>query len=164
MIHDAPNIDFEGNSPFWVKYEGCGVTLYFPAFRPVKDHFLPNTVQGEELVFMDGITRIPKQFVLTMMKQGQITCNLQRECWLRPEIKTGGRHVTAISLKAWQSEKTGMHDIGLEVYRAARDWYRERVVSLWEEAKKAAAMFEAMREDPCDVRDAEVVPPEQIEA
>lgn len=167
MIHKAPEIDFSGNQPFWLKNEGFGLTLYFPAFRPEKSLYQNECRGSDKLVFGVLQDSIPISFIMAMMDQNRITTKL-RGAWLRPEVTPSGRVVIAIGIEKWKTEenKDAWH-ITQDAYNHARDWYRTKVRELWSQAKLAASFFGSgggQSTEGDDIVDVDALPSEQIEA
>jgi hypothetical protein len=162
MMNKAPEIDFDGNDPFWLKNEGYGLTLYFPAFMPHKSFYLRECLGTDKLVFGIGQDDVPVEFVLTMMHQGRLRSNVNK-CGIGPEITPSGRVVMAISIGKWESkeEYTTSWRVTQAAYNWSHSWYRERVMKLWDQAKMAASYFNTPEQDG-DIVDVEVVEPEQI--
>lgn len=168
MIGKAPELDLRGNDPFWIKNEGFGLTLYFPAFRPEKSHYQNECRGSDKLVF--GVMRdaIPISFIMAMMEQGNLNTTLRKECWLRPAITPSGRVVISISIAKWKTEEDkDAWYITQDAYNHASSWYRKRVRELWKQAKLAASFFGSGGSEPTqgdDIVDVDVVPPAEIEA
>ena len=170
-MNKAPEIDFSGNDPFWLKNEGYGLTLYFPAFRPQKSFFQKGCMGGEQLVFGVLSDNVPVKFILKMMEQGRLDFGI-RGGYLKPEITPSGRVVIAFRMSDyWFKDDTsnGINKtawfLTQTAYNEAHGAYREKVKGLWEQAKLAASYFSSPEPDhDPDIVDVEVVPPEQIEA
>lgn len=166
-MNKAPEIDFRGNDPFWLKNEGFGLTLYFPAFMPQKSFYLKECLGSDKLVFGVMGQDIPLKFILAMMQQGRLTRDV-KGCWIRPEITPSGRVVMAVGIDKWKTkdeENPTAWSLTQQAYNMAHSWYYEKVKELWDQAKIAASYFnspEPVRDD--EAMDAEIVPPEQIEA
>lgn len=168
-LRKCPEMDFRGNSPFWLKNEGFGLTLYFPAFRPESEYYSGDR-GGAQLVFGVLSDNVPMSFVIAMMEQGKLDGHLQKSCWIRPEVTPSGRIVMAFSCDKWNTkdEVRDAWHITQDAYNKASSWYHQKVKELWEQAKLAASFFGSMpgmqkREDD-DTINVQVVEPAQIES
>jgi len=163
----APEMDFKGNAPFWLKNEGFGLTLYFPAFRPEKEFFKKGCSEETRLVFGVCSDAVPMSFVVEIIRQGRLDGRL-RKCWIRPEVTPSGFIVMAIGIADWKhkDENATAWRITQDAYNHASSWYRQRVKELWDQAKLAATYFSTPPEQERNDGDitVEVIEPARIEA